>query len=873
MSRVVTATYRLQLRRDFPLSAVRGLVPYLHRLGVSHVYLSPILAARAGSAHGYDVIDPTRINPELGTEDDLRALAADLHERGMGIILDIVPNHMAASEHNPYWDNVLERGIESRYADWFDIDWAAPRLRNKVVLPVLGDELGAVLERGELTLHIRDSGARIAYFERTFPLDPATLPKEIQLAQLDPEGRPAAEEWAAGAAGRRRLAALLEAQHYTLGFWRKAGEVNYRRFFDINDLVAVRMESDAIFDVTHRLVLQWVRDGVLDGLRVDHVDGLRQPAWYLGKLRAAVDGARHADAPARVPIFVEKILTGDEELPSDWPVEGTTGYDFMNEVEDLFLDPKGFAAIEAGYRALRHNPGLDFRAIAMDGKRRALAGPLWPDVMRAARAAHAWRFSASVRETADAIVEFIVGLPAYRTYVSEPGVLAKADRAMIVTALEHARASERVNQAALQLIEDAFLAPPDASDHARAELVHRVQQTSGPAAAKGIEDTALYVYTPLASRNEVGGEPDRPLERAHTRLHERNAARAVDWPRTLLAVNTHDTKRSADVRARLDTLTALPDDWWRRVSRWRKLNKPRRSTVRGKLTPDTSAEYLYYQTVFGLWPAQRPERRADDLPDREWMARVQPRLTQYMLKAAREAKTRTSWTEADPLYEQALTTFVRETLAPGEEAHFLPDLARLTALTADRGFANSLARVILQYTSPGAPDLYQGDEFWTFTLVDPDNRAPVDFEQRAGTLDQLMAKDAMTTALSSSRLFENRVKLALVARLLQLRREHGDLFQSGEYVALQSLAPQPSAFAFGRRLQDQRCLVIARTSALASTGQNEELAIPADFAGSWRSALDDRAVNLVAAAPRSHVPVNELLHEGRFGDVLFRPSR
>src|SRR5688500_9547206 len=321
MPRRLTATYRLQVTRDFPLAAVRARVPYLHDLGVSHLYLSPLLAAKSGTRHGYDVIDHARLNPELGTEEELRALAGDLHARGMGIILDIVPNHMSASHENRYWDDVLEHGRGSKYAEWFDVDWDSPDADGKLVLPVLGDDIERVIEQGEIKLRIRDSGARVAFSDRTFPLDGATLPKEIQLAQFDPAGRPAAEEWASGADGQRRLARLLDAQHYRLVHWREGREaINYRRFFEVNDLVAIRMESEEMFDTAHRKVLEWVKSGIVDGLRVDHVDGLRDPSWYLAKLREAVDSSRHADAPERVPIYVEKILSGDERLPEEWPV-------------------------------------------------------------------------------------------------------------------------------------------------------------------------------------------------------------------------------------------------------------------------------------------------------------------------------------------------------------------------------------------------------------------------------------------------------------------------------------------------------------------------------------------------------------------------
>jgi (1->4)-alpha-D-glucan 1-alpha-D-glucosylmutase len=873
VTRVVTATYRLQLRREFPLLSARALVPYFEQLGVSHLYLSPVLAASPGSAHGYDVIDPTRVNPELGSEDDLRALAADLHAVGMGIILDIVPNHMAASQHNPYWDNVLERGPESRYAEWFDIDWDAPRANRRVVLPVLGAELEQALERGELKLHVRDSGARLAYFDRTFPLDPSTLPREVQLAQWDPAGRGAVDEWARGPGGRERLRELLEAQNYRLAFWRRVSEINYRRFFDINDLVAVRVESESVFEATHRLVLEWIRAGVLDGLRIDHVDGLRDPSAYLARLRDRVDAARHADAPARIPIVVEKILSGDERLPAAWPVDGTTGYDFMTDVEDLFLDEKGYAALEAAYRRMRRNPDLSFRAIAHEGKRRALKGPLAADVMRAARLARAWRTSdAAVQRIADTIVEFIVHLEVYRTYVSVPGVVEAADRELIRRALAAAGSAQDADRATLRLLDDAFLSPPTPGDTVRAELVARVQQTSGPATAKGVEDTALYVYVPLASRNEVGGEPDRPLRGAVARVHERNAARARDWPRTLLAADTHDTKRSADLRARLDVLTAMPDEWARHVARWRRLNKPHRQVVRGRLTPDTNSEYLYYQTVFGLWPAPRAQRRADDLPSREWLDASRQRLVEYMRKAAREAKTSTSWTETDPQYENALLGFVSRTLTPGEDAHFLPDLARLTALTARTGLQAALARLLLQFTAPGIPDIYQGSELRNFTLVDPDNRRPVDFELRRRLVGEIDAGNEIFDIRryqTPSHLTDSRAKLAFIARLLRVRRDHQRLFLEGDY---EPLFPGDGLFAFVRRCQAEQCIVMARTTygARGTEGGSGVARLPDELAGRWSSPLTSRHIDLVRGKGVHEVAVETLLPDGLSCELFLR---
>lgn len=872
--RRLTATYRLQVTRDFPMSAVRARVPYLHDLGISHLYLSPLLAAKSGSRHGYDVIDHARLNPELGTTEELELLASELHRRGMGIILDIVPNHMSASHENRCWDDVLERGRSSRYADWFDIDWEAPLADGKVVLPVLGRPIDEVFERGEIRLHIRDSGSRIAYFDRTFPLDGATLPTEIQLAQFDPAGRPAAEEWASGPEGMRRLAGLLDAQHYRLVHWRDGTEaINYRRFFEVNDLVALRMESEAQFLATHGMVLEWVKAGIIDGVRVDHVDGLRDPSWYLSTLRAALDAHRHPDAPERLPIFVEKILGGDELLPADWPVDGTTGYDFMNEVEDLMLDPDGWAAIEANYRGLRHNPSLTFAAVEHDGKRNVLRGALHADVFRLARLLQRWS-AVGVTEAARAIIEVIVHLAVYRTYVAEPGVLRAEDRAVLEQAFAAARkATGAVERAALDALHRAFFDAPDASDHLRAELVWRFQQTSGPATAKGVEDTALYVYTPLASRNEVGGAPGRPPEGAPQRAHRRNGARAERWPLGLNATNTHDTKRSADLRARLSALTEHTGEWSRHVARWRKLNRPLKRTVRGKPAPDTNSEYLFYQSLLGLWPAPRPRRRVDDLPDASWMKQAAERLSAYMLKAAREAKTRTSWTESDQQYEKALDGFVRESLALREDAHFAGDVARLTAEVADAGFARALARLLLHLVSPGVPDLYQGDERWSFTLVDPDNRRAVDFDRAIALLAKSAAGEDVLREAFSGPLGEDRVKQAMTARMLRFRREQYELVARGEYVPLET---PDSLFGFGRRTGDELAVAMARTRS-RDEGRNEtrgaRMRLPSGFEGRYISVLTGRAVELVRSGGEVSVWSDELVPPRHPCELLFRTRR
>ena len=831
----LSATYRVQLNKQFTLNDARAIVPYLDRLGISHLYCSPILAARPGSTHGYDVIDPTRINPEIGTIDDLRVLAAALHARGMGLLLDIVPNHMGIGPANSYWNDVLAHGVHSRYARWFDIDWAAAD--HKVVLPVLGDELDKVIAANQITLDVTEKTPHLRYGDHVWPIDPATLPDELQVVKLDPTSVDDPSQLLRGEEGQKLLRRLLDAQHYRLVFWRRGPtDINYRRFFDVNDLAALRQEDPEVFAATHEYVLSLVAEGLLDGLRVDHVDGLLDPLGYLQRLRAAVG--------ATFPIVVEKILSPGEKLRSSWPVQGTTGYEFLNDLEDVFLDAKGYAAIERGYRSLRRMTSGDFADIAHAGKVKILEGPLRADVNRLARLLRPLATGSQESTLANGIVQFIAALPVYRTYVDgrTPEVDAD-DSAVVARALEiaHKRAGSRPSPT-VALIADVVLG------RTSIEFVQRLQQTSGPATAKGIEDTALYIYVPLSSRNEVGGAPDRPLDDAVGRLHTANGNRACSWPSALICTNTHDTKRSADLRARLDVLSECAPEWQRCVARWRRLNQRHRTTVKGRLAPDTNTEYLLYQTLIGLWPSPRSGRRIDDLPDRGWLESARQRLDQYMLKAAKEAKIRTSWTEPDETYESALKQFIAAVLSGGDDSAFLGDIARFVGRIANAGHWNALARVVLHLTAPGVADTYQGDELWFFALVDPDNRRPVDYARRA----ELIAKVSEPGALHGLEVSDERLKLGVMQRLLHMRREHASLFTGGGYLPLTvrgSLANHVVAFA--RTRESERAIVVAPRLIQSAIGKNgsrpnwEDTAIelPEPLrAGSFRAVLEDRDV-------------------------------
>lgn len=843
----LTSTYRVQVNKSFTLGDARAIVGYLDQLGISHLYCSPILKARPGSMHGYDVVDPTQVNPEIGTLDDLRALARALHDRGMGMILDIVPNHMGIGPDNPYWEDVLTHGVQSRYARWFDVEWEAAA--HKIVLPVLRDELDAVIARDELAFDVTGKSPRLKYFDSSWPLDPATLPGELQLVHFDPTAVADPSVFVHGDEGRReRLRKVLDAQHYRLISWKRGpDEINYRRFFDVNDLAALRQEDPNVFRESHALILSLVAEGVIDGLRVDHVDGLADPLGYLTQLREAID------APS-FPIVVEKILSPGEALREGWPVEGTTGYEFLNDLEDVFLDPAGAASIESAYRRTRRLTRGRFADVAHEGKLRILSGPLRADVLRLVRQLAALIAAGGGPPLPDAdmeagITQFIAALPVYRTYVDgrtapHPDDVAVIDRAVKI-------ASERMQGAPIlrvvELVADVALGranerhplPPWPQ---RLTFIQRLQQTTGPATAKGIEDTALYVYVPLVSRNEVGGAPDRCLDDAVGRLHRANLVRARLWPGALTCTNTHDTKRSADVRSRLDVLSEVAKEWQRTVARWRRLNHRHRSLVRGRLAPDTNTEYLLYQTLVGIWPTPAAGR-VDDVPDSAWRDSARKRLEKYMLKAVREAKTRTTWTEPDEQYEAALKSFIQLVLEPSVDAPFLPDVARFVARVAPFGQWNALARLLVHLTAPGTPDTYRGDELWFFTLVDPDNRQPVDYAARQQLLDEVDRGEGNGwggVRWDGPLPLSDRQKIDLLRRALHTRRAQPLLFSRGSYQPLEVRGARAAHItAFLRAHSDHRAIVVA-PRLLASitdtqTGTPDwadtELLLPSDLSG------------------------------------------
>jgi (1->4)-alpha-D-glucan 1-alpha-D-glucosylmutase len=881
----LTSTYRLQLSSALTLHDARAHVPYLHRLGISHLYLSPVLAARPGSTHGYDVADPTHVSHELGGDVALVALAETAHAHGMGIVLDIVPNHMGIGRENPYWDDLLAHGSQSRYGSWFDVEWHAPtrRLTGKVLLPVLGDSLDDVLARHELMLDVSDQGVRVRYFDHSFPLDPATLPPELELAMRDPWARGTVHEWAAGSEGPVRLRVLLDRQHYELAYWRAAQrDLNYRRFFDVNELISLRVEREDVFEATHKAVLEFIARGIVDGLRVDHVDGLLEPRRYLERLRAAVDARRPTEgrggvAGERFPILVEKILAPGESLPAEWPVDGTTGYEFLTALEDVFVSPGGYARLESSYRRSRVAP--DFHTVAVDAKRRVLRSALNADVRRiapmlAAVARRAgWTPLRTIAAYAGAIVELVAQLSVYRTYMdAERPEAGAADRAALEPAFARVRGDGRADPGALDELEHALLGQWRDTEESAARLrlafVLRWQQLTGPAAAKGVEDTALYIYAPLASRNEVGGDPGVPVEGAVERLHRRLAERARQHPRALNATNTHDTKRSADVRARLDALSEHAAAWERQLRQWRRRNRGLHTLVAGKLAPTRTTDNFIYQALVGLWPIGAKVRATDD--DR-WLAELRERLTPYVRKAVREAKVSTSWTDPDVEYEKAIDHFLGGMLDRSTNARFLHDVERFVVALAPQGGWNAIARVVVHLTAPGVPDLYQGDELWFRALVDPDNRRPVDWAARERALDALhdvlpAGADIDPARLADwcTRLEDDGLKLYLTARLLRMRREHSALMSHGTYEPIAAEGRQAEhVLSFRREYRGEaRIIVVPRlTSGLegpvpvGSAWADTVLRLPTEGAQEWRCQLGGQVVQCSQGA----LPLPEVL--------------
>jgi (1->4)-alpha-D-glucan 1-alpha-D-glucosylmutase len=849
------ATYRVQLRKEFGFNAASGIADYLAELGVSHLYCSPYLQAATGSAHGYDVVDHSRVNAELGGAEAHEAMCATLGSSGLGQVLDIVPNHMAiSSRENAWWWDILENGQASRYASYFDVEWDPPeaRLRNTVLLPVLGDRYGRVLEAGDLRLVRTGSRFEFSYFDHVFPVRPRSLVGLLERAAERSgsaelgfiadalEGLPRTTAADRPSIMRRHrdkevllghlerltldnplvartidsvvaelnhdhdaLDALLLDQNYRLAFWRTAQrDLGYRRFFDVNSLIGLRTELEEVFQGTHHLVLDWIRRGVIDGLRIDHPDGLRDPEQYLARLRqAAPDGW----------LVVEKILERDERLRESWPVDGTTGYEYLNRVGRLFVDPDGEQPLTELYERFTGEP-TDVGEIIRQSKLLVLREILGSDLGRLTAILvdiceqHRVYRDYTRAELYDTLRELIINLPVYRTYVrAEANEVQEDDVRYVTEAADRAVAARpELDPDLLYFLRDVLLLRhPGDLEH---ELAMRVQQLSGAVMAKGVEDTAFYVYNRLLSLNEVGGDLGQfsvsveDYHRACLKTQER-------WPATMLTTSTHDTKRGEDVRARISVLAQIPDQWSEAVHRWSAMNERHRQGD----VPDRNMEYMIYQTLVGAWPID-----AD-------------RLTEYLEKAAREAKRQTSWTAPNPEYETGLLEFATRIL---DDSEFIDDLTRFLGTVLKPAWITSLAQTLLKLTAPGIPDIYQGTELWDLSLVDPDNRRPVDYEIRRRLLAELKcAAPEHIWSQADSGL----PKLWVIRQALAVRRDHPESFgPRGLYEPLYARGARSGHVIAARRGDDVVVVVPRLTVRLGGDWADTSLELPG---GGWRNVL------------------------------------
>lgn len=907
--RIPVATYRLQFNHRFRFADAGKIISYLNDLGITDIYASPYFRAKEKSLHGYDIVDPTSLNPEVGDEKEYHGLIRELQRYGMGQVLDIVPNHMCIdSSYNEWWMDVLENGPGSAYAAFFDIDWdpVKKELRNKVLLPVLGDQYGKVLENKELQLTYDEDSFFVNYYEHRFPVNTRTylyilrhrlhtlknllssenhdyrellciieelnrLPvysdknpgraverqRERETLKLrlrtlyrqSPQIRGFLEKNLRlfnGTAGKSKtfdlLDKLLNKQAYRLSYWRVAAEeINYRRFFDINNLGSIRMEDPAVFRETHKLIFRFIQEGRITGLRVDHPDGLYNPSEYFRDLQRGCFISRQAgiikkpdtdtkNGPADEtlerelsrqydelcssdkqfkPFYIvgEKILTKGERMPEEWPIFSTTGYVFLNSLNGIFIETAHGREFDQIYEKFIREE-YRFQDVVYESKKLIMKISMSSEINTLGHYLNS--LSEKDRQTrdftlnslTDVIKEVIAFFPVYRTYTYSYAVNER-DRQYVEVAVSKAkRKNTAVNESIFDFLRNVLLLdfPQGFSDEAKQrwlDFVMRFQQITGPVMAKGLEDTSFYIYNRLVSLNEVGGMPERfgtPLDT----FHGQNIERIKFWPNALIASATHDTKRSEDVRARINVLSEVPGEWKRRIMDWNRMNRKKKVVVNGRKAPERNEEYLFYQTIIGAWPLHA----SDNAEYREFVQRIKD----YMIKALREAKQNTSWINPDPGYEEAVLVFIESVLTRTPGNSFMEDFEAFQKFIAHLGMFNSLSQAMLKITCPGVPDFYQGAELWDFSLVDPDNRRPVDYEKRKKMLSALIEREAETgTAKFARQLAEARkdgmIKLFFTRKALHFRRNNRELFERGEYIPLEVSGKRAdNVCAFARRL-------------------------------------------------------------------------
>jgi len=913
---IPVSTYRLQFNRHFGFSSARDIVRYLKDLGISDIYSSPYFKTKEGSLHGYDIVDPNSLNPEVGSESEYGELISELDRCGMGQLLDIVPNHMCVdSKDNAWWMDVLENGPSSVYSSYFDIDWdpLKKELKDKILLPVLGEQYGIVLERQEMRLCFDEGAFFICYYDQNFPVVPKTYisilrhrmdylegvltPDNEHFIELlsiitaldhlpsytetDPEKvseRSREKEiikkrlWTLynispdiadflnenirifnGTQGEAEsfnlLDELLGMQAYRLAYWRVATEeINYRRFFDVNGLAAIRVEDPVVFHSTHEMVLRLIGEGKVTGLRIDHPDGLYNPSEYFQllqrncffqtrrtrfeRLKQEVDlpyrkrqweselSKQYEETISANPFFKpfyivgEKILIKDERMPEDWPIFSTTGYVFLNTVNGIFIKMENAKAFEDIYERFTKKK-VNFQDIAYEGKKLIMQVAMSSEIITLSH--YLSKLSEKNRHTRDftlnsltsAIEEVIAFFPVYRTYINEAGINDRDRRYIELAVSKSKRKNPAISASIFDFLKDILMLnyPKNFSEKEQGEcldFVMRFQQLTGPVMAKGLEDTVFYIYNRLVSLNEVGGSPERFGTTLET-FHGKNIERIKYWPQALITTSTHDTKRSEDVRARINVLSEMPDEWKKSLITWKRLNRRKKFVIDNMRVPDGNEEYLLYQTLIGAWPFS--------IEDETGYERFKVRIKDYMLKAVREAKVNTSWINPNTMYEDALLIFVDKLMNRKPESQFLRDFTVFRKKVTEYGMYNSLSQTLLKIASPGVPDFYQGTEIWDFSLVDPDNRQPVDYPHRIKMLEELKKRESeiplndLAKDLTVQR--ENgMIKLYLITKALNYRKERRGLFESGEYLPLEVMGNRAEhTCAFARRIGNERLLI------------------------------------------------------------------
>lgn len=944
LNRIPRATYRIQLRSGFGFEEVRQLTDYLEALGISDIYLSPLFRARKDSSHGYDVVDHAAIEPEFGDLTTFYAMARQVRARGMGILLDVVPNHMGINDPgNRWWHDVLKNGALSRYANHFDIDWerVAENLRDKVLLPTLGDHFGKELEQGRIQIGYQNGQFHVDYCGTTFPIAPDTWPGVLRFASEQMSGgeladelhslsdqllslSPRSDRTSAAIATRDRiqhdiidrlrnlismhsavqaaidgavatingnsddphsfdeLERLLNQQWYRLAYWRTAAdEINYRRFFDINELAAIRVEEDEVFIAVHALANALLQEDLITGLRIDHPDGLLNPPQYFENLQRMFQQhfADTAEPAAQLYVVVEKILTGEEPLSTAWSVAGTTGYELLNDINRLLVDGPGLETLRSEYSIIMGSGDAPAQLV-YDSKKQILAESMASEIHMLAGRLH--RLTQRHRMSRDftytgllrALSEVIACFPVYRTYVPPQGWdVDEVDYGRVMTAVRWAKLrNPAMDWSTLDFIASVLLLqfpPADEPDReAFRDFVLRFQQITGPVTAKGIEDTAFYRYFPLAALNEVGGELHAEAYTAED-FHRRMQHRAADWPHGLSATATHDTKRGEDLRARLLVLSEIAEPWHATVRKWQELNRPHLHLLHEAPAPTPNEEYLLYQTLVGTWPGGLENDAQRDA--------YTERIAGYMQKALREAKLNTSWANPSAEHENAVLDFTRELLSGEASAKFLPELATFVERIANAGFINGLTQVILKATVPGVPDFYQGCELWDFNLVDPDNRRPVDYALRRQCLTDIQTRFARDPAKLLQSLVQAwpdaRIKLLVTWRLLQMRAAVARLFEQGDYVPLATTGGRAEhLLAFARHFEDQWCITIVplqvegllrradQKAALQRVDWNDTtIELPPDAPRQWRCALTQNTFSALTDNGTAFLPASQVL--------------